>query len=87
MDNECKCYNDGMCLLHRCRECKRYSINDFDYQLKECDMEDVCKEVSSYDNYLFEITDEQIDALKSGKVLYFEDEYGYFIAYKGKSEV
>lgn len=63
-------------------KCKPYTISDFEETFEHCDMEQVCRKGSIYGNQRVIITDEDIEALKSGKVLCLIDEYGTFIAYK-----
>lgn len=63
--------------------CKPTTIDEFeDGELDQCDMEQVCRKCSIYGNDLIVITDDDIEALKNGKVLYRIDEYGTFLAYK-----
>ena len=49
-------------------------------------MNQMCCESSLHGNYYFYVTDEDIEALKNGKVLFYVDEYGMFIGYKKGDE-
>lgn len=64
-------------------KCCPITINDFDpEQLAQCEIEQVCRKCSIFGNDLILITDNDIEALKNGKVLYKISEYGTFLAYK-----
>ena len=43
---------------------------------------DVCPQQSVFDNSFFVITDNDIEALKTGKVLFVREEYGVFLKYE-----
>jgi hypothetical protein len=65
-----------------------YNINDFDGKFGACEIKDV-GEKDTCGDFLYVLTDEDIEKLKIGKVLFdlVNDEYGVFIAYKkGGSE-
>lgn len=87
MNTNERCYNyeNGRCKKWN-QNCDAtiFTIDDFLEKLSECAMKDVCRESSRWGNYMFTLNDSQIDALKSGKILFFEDEYGYFLAYKNE---
>lgn len=55
----------------------------FDEKLKLIDLLDTCPQQSRFGNNFFVITDADIEALKSGKVLFARDEYGVFLKYEG----
>ncbi len=55
-------------------------------KVMERDAETVCASGSLWGNFHFAITDQQIEDLKAGKVLYFLEEYGIFIAREGETE-
>lgn len=64
-------------------KCRPITIGDFsESELNPCEMNEVCQLSSIYGNDLLIITDDDIEALKAGKVLYRLDEYGLFVAYK-----
>lgn len=76
MDHCSKWGNRGM-------KCKPMTMDDFrEEELDQCEIDQVCRKCSIYGNDLIVITDEDIKALKSGKILYRIDEYGLFLAYK-----
>lgn len=72
--------NHGYC-NHKWRKC--HSGNGFvepDLNFYVVDRNEVCVEGSLYGNYHFKITEEDIQALREGKVLGYVDEYGMFIS-------
>lgn len=81
---ECVFWNNEECEKYsgfgKRTECKKFDIRDFDRGLYDIDMIEVCKESSIYGNRYFSITEENIEALRAGKVLCSIDEYGMFIA-------
>lgn len=84
---ECDCYIDGIC----CKMLKRYkcqpaSVEWFDEKFEVIEMADVCRNGSIFGNAYFAITDDDIKALKEGKVLFDLDEYGTLIAYKRSND-
>lgn len=54
--------------------------------LKRCTMEEVYDKQSIFGNDFFLLTDDDIEALKNGSVLYFVEEYGLFLAYGGDKD-
>jgi hypothetical protein len=83
MRENCKLCKNGKCQKWvRERKCETLTTSYFDERFKVCEMEKVCEEASIYGNTFFFLTDEDIEKLKSGKVLFDIDEYGVFIAYK-----
>lgn len=61
-------------------KCKPMTIDDFcEGELTQCEMDQVCRRCSIFGNDFIIITDEDIEALKNGKVLYRIDEYGLFL--------
>lgn len=82
---ECSCYECGKCVKYlKAQECTPTTIDRFDERLDLCEINEVCECGSIYGNSYFAITDEDIESLKAGKVLYMVDEYGTFIAYAPK---
>lgn len=59
------------------------NINDFYRKFEDCEIKEV-GEKESCGYFLYVLTDEDIEKLKIGKVLFdlVNDEYGVFIAYK-----
>lgn len=51
-------------------------------KLQQCEINQVCRKCSIFGSDFILLTDEDIEALKNGKVLYLIDEYGTFLAYK-----
>lgn len=84
--NNCKFYDNGICSLsrhgHKCFK-RDNSLFDDAERLEKTDIDNVCRKESPWGNYYFVITDEDIESLKNGKILFYEDEYGTFIAYRG----
>lgn len=69
--------------VHFCRgRCNPADINCFSDHFSQCDIDDVCRLASIYGNDLFVLTDENIEALKAGKIIFSVGEYGTFVAYK-----
>jgi hypothetical protein len=83
MRDNCEFFENGKCKKW-CRKenCTPLTVACFDDKLDVCEMEEVCENASIFGNSLFFLTDEDIEKLKSGKVLFDRDEYGTFIAYK-----
>lgn len=83
MRDKCKNYKNKKCLKW-CKkiECSPTTISEFDEKLRMCEIDEVCEKSSIFGNSLFLLTDDDIDALKNGKVLFDVEEYGIFIAYK-----
>lgn len=67
----------------KCRVTKEDIESWFDETLKPIDLLDVCPEQSVFGNNFFVITDKDIEALKTGKVLFVREEYGVFLKYEG----
>lgn len=67
---------------NRNNKCEPVTLEAFREEVDQCEMEQVCQNCSIYGNDFVLITDEDIEALKNGKVLYWIDEYGTFLAYK-----
>lgn len=61
------------------KKVKKANREWFDEELEIIDMKDVYDKQSIFGNDFFRITDEHINALKNGKVLYKLGEYGTFI--------
>jgi hypothetical protein len=84
---ECPGYmKNGRCKGNNrpCRVTKEDIESWFDETLKPIDLLDVCPEQSAFGNNFFVLTDKDIEALKTGKVLFVREEYGVFLKYKGE---
>ena len=75
MNERCLCTKYGT----GCK-CSPSEIDWFDEPMQVCEIDEACRKGSIFGNYYFTITEEQLEALKDGKVLYVVDEYGMFIA-------
>jgi hypothetical protein len=83
MNEKCRCFKDGEChKWHKPTKCEFLDISHFTDKFDTCEMNDVCRRASIFGNAFYTLTDEDIEKLKSGKVLFDIDEYGTFIAYK-----
>lgn len=83
---ECPGYmKNGRCKGNNrpCRVTKEDIESWFDETLKPIDLLDVYPEQSAFGNNFFVLTDKDIEALKTGKVLFVREEYGVFLKYKG----
>lgn len=86
---DCEFYRDGGCVKfgdRRIPKCKPATMEWFDEKFEVIEMSAVCRNSSIFGNSYFVITDEEIEALKTGKVLFKLDEYGTVIAYKGSGK-
>lgn len=84
---ECPGYmKNGRCKGNNrpCRVTKEDIESWFDETLKPIDLLDVCPEQSAFGNNFFVLTDKDIEALKTEKVLFVREEYGVFLKYKGE---
>lgn len=80
---ECDLYENGRCKkITMSGRCNPADINCFSDHFSQCDIDDVCRLASIYGNDLFVLTDENIEALKAGKIIFSVGEYGTFVAYK-----
>ena len=52
------------------------------FRLGRCNADEMCRNYSPWGNYCYIITDDNIEALKTGRVLYDVDEYGTFLIYQ-----
>ena len=89
VQRKCEYNKDGKCLrwgrLCNSLPVSRVSDNNFVYNyFRTCSVEDICRVGSTYGNDFVYITDKDIEALKSGEVLFGGDEYGLFLKYKGE---
>ena len=83
----CKHFKRGSCQKwDKETNCIPTTISKFDERLRVCEIDEVCEKSSIFGNTLFLLTDDDIEALKSGKVLFDIDEYGTFIAYEKGGE-
>lgn len=81
--NNCRLYKDGHCQKWRKNgKCVPSNLDWFEDEFGQCEINEVCEKCSIYGNDCFLLTKKDIDALKSGKVLFSLDQYGTFIAYK-----
>ena len=64
--------------LRACAKCESKAWW-FDEELKVCEVDEVCRKDSIFGNSYYRITEEQLELLRQGKVLYDIDEYGTFI--------
>ena len=80
---ECSKYQNGSCTRwSKNAKCSPSASDWFEDRVSQCDINAVCEHDSFYGNDYLYVTDEDIDALKAGKVLFRVGEYGVFIAYK-----
>ena len=80
---ECNNYQNGNCTKWGANgKCDPTTIDMFEERIRQCAMDAVCEHESYYGNFYFYLTDEDIIAIKAGKVLYDRGEYGIFLAYK-----
>lgn len=83
---KCPLYENGNCKKRNIKgRCNPVTADLFQDRFSQCNMDNVCQCCSIYGNDFFFLTDEDIDALKSGKILYCVEEYGVFLVYKEKS--
>lgn len=84
---DCKFYKNGMCEKWSIDlKCCPNSIENFDDTFSICEIDETCEKSSILGNYFFMLTDEDIDALKAGKALFYIEVYGFFIAYRKKED-
>ena len=84
--DKCEFINDeGKCAKWiRTYDCRPATNDWFTDAVGTIDMSDVCKCTSLWGNTFSEITQEHIESLKNGKVIFIHDgEYGHFIKLKG----
>lgn len=93
VQRKCEYNKDGKCLrwgrLCNSLPVSRVSVSDNNFvynYFRTCSVEDVCRVGSTYGNDFVYITDKDIEALKSGEVLFGGDEYGLFLKYKGEKD-
>lgn len=85
MMSECKLKSsDGHCTKWgKNRVCKPSDLSWCDEDVKMIDADRMCRYGSIFGNSYCYITEQQLEELKNGKVLYHDDgEYGIFIALK-----
>ena len=86
MKDDCRFLKNGRCFKRDGRtRCNRSNESWFDSELYICEIDDVCEKSSIFGNRYFAITEEHLEKLKAGKVLYYVDEYGAFIVLKPES--
>ena len=87
---KCWLYRDGRCAKFDARrKCTPSDMSWFDEEygrLQIIEPAEMCKQSSIFGNNFFLIDDEQLEALKQGKVLFDIAEYGTFIALKRSIE-
>ena len=78
-------YANGNCIgsNRKCNVTEEMIKSWFEETLAPIDLLDTCPNQSAFGNSFFAITDEDILALKSGKVLFVRGEYGLFLKYEG----
>lgn len=82
--NNCDLLINNRCTKYRKNgKCQPSSLEWCDEEMKVIEADQMCRYASIFGNNYFYITEEQIEALKSGKVLYDGGEYGTFICLKG----
>ena len=87
MRKNCELCKNGKCRKwQKERVCTPTTISEFYERLRVCDIDEVCEKSSIFGNALFVLDDDDIEALKGGKVLFDIDEYRTFIAYKKDGE-
>ncbi|MCH5315739.1 MAG: hypothetical protein J1E81_07485 [Eubacterium sp.] len=80
-ENECtKSYNLGKPVGPI--KCVPSDISWCNQRLEICELNQICRNASPFGNYCFYITDDDIEKLKQGKILFDLDEYGIFIGYR-----
>lgn len=89
-DNAVKCrflLPNGRCEFDKRKKCN-FDPDELEYtdSLFAIDPEEVCGRSSIYGNRYVEITADDIEELKAGKVLCYVDEYGIFIKLKAEDE-
>ena len=67
-------------------KCIKSDVTWCDDALELIEPDQMCRKSSIFGNYYFYITEEQLEALKNGKVLCDVDEYGIFIALQKESK-
>lgn len=72
-----KCSGNG----HECHVTEEGIKTWFDETFKSCNLIDTCQNQSFFGNSFFILTDNDIEALKQGKVLFARGEYGIFLKY------
>ena len=78
---KCDLFKDKHCTKYRKNgKCRPSDLEWCDEELKVIEADQMCRYSSIFGNSYFYITEEQLDALKEGKVLYECGEYGTFIA-------
>ena len=86
----CQFYDEGNGNCTRWKsppmKCRPSSLKWFEDSFHQCDMNQVCCYTSPYGSFFFSLTDEDLEALKNGKVLFAMGEYSIFIACKEESE-
>lgn len=74
-----KCIGDN----RKCNVTEEMIKSWFDETFAPIDLIDTCPNQSPFGNSFFVIGDEDIQALKDGKVLFVRGEYGLFLKYEG----
>ena len=87
MENNCQeCQyktEDGKCKAYNLCECKPSTIDWCNEPVKMIPVDCICKYASYWGNSYYFITEEQLEELKNGKVIYvYDGEYSNFIAVK-----
>ena len=66
-------------------ETTKWIISTFSNGFVQLNVEETDEHLSEYGNHCFEITDDDIEALKCGKILFARGEYGTIIRYQYRS--
>lgn len=85
----CDLFKDGHCTKYRKNGvCIPSEVTWCDEPMMVIEANQICRQSSIFGNYLLCITEEQIEALRNGKVLRNKDaeEYNVFIALKKEKE-
>lgn len=80
----CPHLDNGNCTKYQNRPmCEQMNgVTPDGFRLGQCDADEMCQNYSPWGNYRYIITDDDIEALKAGRVLYDVDEYGTFLIYQ-----
>lgn len=83
MNPGCEFYKNGRCKKypHVCK-CTPGSREWLDMPMEVIEPEQICSKRSIFGNYYLGITEEQLDAIRKGLVLFKLDEYGMFVGLK-----
>ena len=83
-----KCYlrtPNGKCRIDSRYKCVPSTLEWFDDEFEVCEVDEVCRNCSPFGNSYIKLTENDIEQLRQGKVLYQMGEYGTFIALEGST--